>query len=159
MTQQPKTDVLNPVRDPRKTERLIQPRQVRQKKGSNKKKINKVLASKTKFKAPSANRQTLTDGENFLNWLRFYDAALRCLWYQRKRRQLWGCKLRLQTGCDGSGWKGRVRGRLNRFPAPRAFDTWEHATVRQLRWWEGKDVGYREEKRKSCGEERRGKTH
>lgn len=36
----------------------------------------KWRASKTKFKSPSANRQTSTDGETFLNWLRFYNAAL-----------------------------------------------------------------------------------
>lgn len=141
-----------------KEERKTNPaRQVRKKKKRNRNK-NKVRASKTKFKSPSANRQTFTDGETFLNWLRFYNAALCRLWYQREQRQLSGCKLTLQTGCDRSGWKGWVRGRLKRFPAPQAFDAWEHAKVRQLRWWERKDVGYREKKRNSHGEERRGTT-
>lgn len=114
-----------------------------------------MLASKTNFKSPSVNRLTFTDGEIFLNWLRFHDTALCCLWYQRNQRQLAGGKFRLLTGFDRSGWKGWVRGRLNRFPAPQAFDTWEHAKGRQLQWWEKKDVGYRKNKRNSHGEERR----
>lgn len=116
-------------------------RQVRGKRGNNNN--NKVLESKSNFKSPSANRQTFTEGEAFLKGLRFHDTALCCFCYQRKQWQPSGGKLELPKGCDRSGRKGWVRGSLNSFHAPQAFDTGEHAEGSQLEWGEKKDVGYR----------------
>lgn len=124
-------------------------RQVRGKRGNNNE--NKVLESKSNFKSPSANRQTFTEGEMFLN-------VLCCFCYQRKQWQPSGSKLELPKGCHRSGWKGWVRGSLNSFRAPQAFDTGEHAEGSQLEWGEKKDVVYREdyrEKQPWVGEERK----
>lgn len=103
-------------------------RQVRGKRGNNK---NKVLESKSNFKSPSANRQTFTEGEMFLKGLRFHDTTLCCFCYQRKQWQPSGGKLELPKGCDRRGWKGWVRGSLNSFLAPLAFEMGEHAEVRR----------------------------